>query len=371
VGIFGRMATPRRSARQVVVLVGTVKGAFFYHANRDRRQWKLTGPHLGGWEVYSLCGDPNDGRVFAGTCSYVYGPTIRVSRDRGRTWKEVERSPAYAAESGFKLNRIWQIVPGPAAQPGTWYAGVEEAGLFVSRDDGRTWTELDGFTRHPTRSQWAPGNGGMCLHTILVDPANPRRIWAAASAIGVFRSDDAGATWKVCNRGLPTVPTGQPVETEVGRCVHKMVLDPARPGVLYQQFHGGVFKSEDGAESWTPIAQGLPSDFGFPMVVTAGGDLFLVPLQSDEQRFVPKGVLKVYRSRDRGRTWKALARGLPTEPRFVGVLRDAMAVDALDPAGVYFGTTMGEVFASADNGGTWTQLPGQLPRITTVKTWLV
>jgi photosystem II stability/assembly factor-like uncharacterized protein len=248
---------------------------------------------------------------------------------------------------------------------------VEEAGLFVSRDDGRTWTELDGLTRHPTRPQWFPGNGGMCLHTILVDPGNPRRLWVAASAIGVFRSDDAGATWKVCNRGLPTVPTGQEPASEVCRCVHKMVLDPAEPGVLYQQFHGGVFKSADGGESWQPIAQGLPSVFGFPMVVTPRGELFLVPLQSDEQRFVLQGALKVYRSRDRGRTWRAVSQGLPAEAQYVGVLRDSMAADALDPAGIYFGTTAGDVYASADAGESWRQLPGRLPRITTVKTWLV
>ena len=243
--------------------------------------------------------------------------------------------------------------------------------MFVSRDDARTWTELDGFTRHPTRPQWFPGNGGMCLHTILVDPANPQRLWVAASAIGVFRSDDAGVTWKTCNRGLPAVPTGQPAETEVSRCVHKMVLDPQTPGVLYQQFHGGVFKSGDAGESWQPSGDGLPSVFGFPLVVTAAGDLFLVPLLSDEQRFVPDGVLKVYRSRDRGRTWRALARGLPEQPHYVGVLRDAMAADPLDPAGVYFGTTMGEVYYSSDAGENWRQLPGQFPRITTIKTWLV
>ena len=365
------MSRKNGSAGRLVVLVGTVKGAFFYVSDEDRQEWKLTGPHLPGWEVYSLCGDPSNGRVFAGTCSFTYGATIRVSHDLGTTWEEAERSPAYPEKSGFKLNRIWQIVPGHASEPGTWYAGVEEAGLFVSRDDGRTWTELDGLTRHPTRPQWFPGNGGMCLHTILVDPTNSRRLWAAASAIGVFRSEDAGVTWKICNRGLPTVPTGLPAETEVGRCVHKMVLDPEKPGVLYQQFHGGVFKSADAGESWQPIAQGLPSVFGFPMAVTPRGELFIVPLQSDEQRFVPQGALKVYRARDRGRTWKALAKGLPAESHYVGVLRDAMASDPLEPAGIYFGTTMGEVFGSADGGESWHQLPGPLPRITTVKTWLV
>ncbi|HUJ44503.1 MAG TPA: hypothetical protein VLW52_12955 [Opitutaceae bacterium] len=365
------MTRKKASPRQLVVLIGTVKGAFFYHADENRTGWRLTGPHLPGWEVYSLCGDPRDGRILAGTCSYTYGATIRVTRNLGQTWEEIERGPAYPAASGFKLNRIWQIVPGHPSQPDTWYAGAEEAGLFVSRDNGRTWTELDGFTRHPTRPQWFPGNGGMCLHTVLVDHADPQRLWVAASAIGVFRSDDGGVSWKTCNRDLPVVATGQPVETEVSRCVHKMVQDPMRPGVLYQQFHGGVFKSEDAGESWSSIADGLPSNFGFPMVVTAQGDLFLVPLLSDEQRFVPEGALKVYRSRDRGQTWQALTRGLPTQPQYVGVLRDAMAVDPLEPAGVYFGTTMGAVYCSADAGDTWRQLPGQFPRITTIKTCLL
>jgi len=364
------MSAKQSTSRKLVLLIGTVKGAFFYHTDENRKVWKLTGPHLAGWEVYSLCGDRRANRILAGTCSYAYGTTIRSTRNRGKTWEEVEKSPAYPAETGFKLNRIWQIVPGHPSQPGTWYAGVEEAGLFVSRDDGRTWAELDGLTRHPTRPQWAPGNGGMCLHTILIDPAEPRRLWVAASAIGVFRSDDGGASWRTCNRGLPLVPTGESTQSEVSRCVHKMVLDPVRPGVLYQQFHGGVLKSEDAGDSWKSIADGLPSNFGFPMVVTARGDLFIVPLQSDEQRFVRDGALKVYRSRDRGRTWKSLARGLPAQPHYVGVLRDAMATDGLDPAGIYFGTTMGEVYASADNGDSWQLLPGQFPRITTIKTWL-
>ena len=364
------MTRKTRTRRKLVLLIGTVKGAFFYHTDESRKAWTLTGPHLPGWEVYSLCGDTRANRILAGTCSYAYGATIRTTADEGATWHEVVRGPAYPAESGFKLNRIWQIVPGHASEPGTWYAGVEEAGLFVSRDDGRSWTELDGLTRHPTRPQWAPGNGGMCLHTILVDPANPRRIWVAASAIGVFRSDDGGATWRVRNGGLPLVPTGEGAQSEVSRCVHKMVLDPARPGVLYQQFHGGVFKSENAGDTWTSIADGLPSNFGFPMTVTTAGNLFIVPLTSDEQRFVPDGALKIYRSRDRGRSWKALGRGLPAELHYAGVLRDAMATDPLEPAGVYFGTTMGEIYHSADNGESWHRLPGQFPRITTIKTWL-
>lgn len=361
----------RRSApRRVMLLVGTTKGAFIYQSDGQRRKWKLKGPYLAGWEVYSLCGDSRQRRIFAGTSSYVYGTTIRVSSDLGKSWQPVKRGPAYGPRSGFKLNHIWQITPGHPSEPRTWYAGVEEAGLFASRDDGETWRELKGFSGHPTRKQWFPGNGGLCLHTILVDPADKRRLWVAASAVGVFRSDDAGKSWKTCNNGLKTVPTGLPANVEVGRCVHKMVLDPVRPNVLYQQFHGGVYKSTNAGESWKSIAGGLPGDFGFPMVVTPRGDLFVMPLQSDEQRFVANGALKVFRSRDSGRTWRALSKGLPKDPHFVGVLRDAMAADPLDPAGVYLGTTSGELYASADSGENWQRLPGNLPRITTVKAWV-
>lgn len=356
---------------QVWILVGTNKGAFFYRSDASRRNWTLTGPHLAGWEVYSLLGDSRHGnRIYAGTSHFVYGPSIRVSDDGGATWTEIENSPRCAPESGFALKRIWQIVPGHASQPETLYAGVEEAGLFVSRDGGQSWEEVAALTQHPSRPGWFPGNGGLCLHTILIDPADPRRIWVGISAVGVFRTEDGGSSWHLCNRGLPPVPTGEG-NPEIGRCVHKMVLDPCAPNTLYMQFHGGVFRSIDGADSWIPIETGLPGNFGFPMVITAAGRLYVIPLISDEQRFVRDGNLRVFRSENRGEHWEAVGNGLPEEAHYVGVLRDSMAVDSLEPAGIYLGTTMGEVYASPDEGDHWSRLPGQLPRITTVKTWIV
>lgn len=353
----------------VTLLVGTTKGAFFFHSDTKRQEWRMTGPHLPGWEIYSLLGDSrHSNRIYAGTSHYVYGPTVRVSDDLGETWKELAESPKYPQDSGFKLEKIWQITPGHASQPDTLFAGVQEAGLFVSRDRGMTWKELSALTAHPTRPEWFPGAGGMCLHTILIDPGNPQRMWIAISAVGVFRTEDGGESWKVCNNGLGMVPTGMP-DNGVGRCVHKMVLDPADPNTLYMQFHGGVYKSTDGADSWTPIENGLPGNFGFPMCISKAGTLYLIPLESEEQRTV-NGKLRVFRSGDRGASWQASQNGLPEEPQYVGVLRDAMALDPLEPTGVYFGTTMGELFYSPDEGENWAQLPGQLPRITTVKTWV-
>lgn len=235
--------------------------------------------------------------------------------------------------------------------------------------DGASWDEVTGLSKHYTRSEWGPGNGGLCLHTILVDPTKPQRMWIGISAVGVFRTDDGGVSWKVCNNGLPQGPTGVRNQ-EVGRCVHKIVLDPKDSNTLYCQFHGGVFKSTDAADSWQPIETGLPGNFGFPMGVTAEGDLFVIPLESDMQRHVKDGQLLVYRSRDGGQNWAPTGKGLPDQPHYVGVLRDALSVDSLNPAGVYFGTSMGEVFYSPDAGENWDRLPGQFPRITMIKAWV-
>ena len=365
------MPSAQARARQLVLLIATAKGAFFYHTDERREQWKLTGPHLAGWEVYSLCGDSRNGRVLAGAGHFMQGVVLRTSLDLGGVWETVQRGPTDPIGPEAKLKHIWQIVPGHPAEPGTWYAGVDDAGLFVSRDDGRTWSELDGLTRHVTRPNWVPGNGGLCLHTILVDPTNSRRLWVAISAVGVFRSEDAGASWTLCNTGLRNVAPDFIKAEGMGRCVHKMALDPHQPGVLYQQFHGGVFKSTDAGDTWTSIAHGLPSDFGFPIVATPRGSLFVVPLVADENRVVPGGALKVWRSRDRGASWQPLTKGLPQESHFVGVLRDAMTTDPLEPAGIYFGTTMGELFYSLDDGDTWRRLPAQFPRITSIKAWAV
>lgn len=362
---------PRNTpARKLVLLIGTVKGVFLYHTDERRTDWHLTGPHLGGWEIFSLCGDSRNGRIIAGTGHFMHGPTIRTSKDLGATWEGVKRDPKFAKTAKAELKHIWQIVPGHPSQPGTWYAGVDDAALFVSRDDGATWTELKGLTDYPTRPRWTPGFGGLCLHSVLVDPTNPARLWVGISSVGVFRSDDGGKTWMLCNEGLHNVAPGFIKDPDMGRCVHKMVIDPKRPGALYLQYHGGVFMSENAGDSWTRISAGLPHDFGFPMAVTSRGDLFVVPLLADDNRVVPDGALKVWRSRDRGRTWRALTKGLPQKDHFVGVLRDAMTTDPLTPAGLYLGTTGGELFASSDDGDTWQKLPASFPRITTLKVWV-
>ena len=355
--------------RKLALLIGTVKGVFIYHGDEARTEWKLTGPHLGGWEIFSLCGDSRTGRILAGTGHFEHGPTIRVSKDFGATWKGVKRDPKFAKGAKAELKHLWQIVPGHPSQPKTWYAGVDDAALFVSRDDGDTWAELTGLTNHPTRPIWVPGFGGLCLHSVLVDPTNAKRLWVGISAVGVFRSDDAGETWKLCNDGLPNIVPGFAKEP-CGRCVHKLVLDPTRPGALALQFHGGVFRSVNAGDTWTKISAGLPHDFGFPMAATAH-DLFVVPLLADNNRVVPDGALKVWRTRDRGRTWRAMTKGLPQKDHFVGVLRDAMASDPLTPSGIYMGTTGGELFYSRDDGDSWEKLPASFPRITTLKTWLV
>ncbi len=364
------MSAPSPSSRRVVLGLGTVKGVFFYASDEGRRDWRLTGPALPGMEVFSLGGDLARGRLIAGTEQWERGPTIRLSDDGGLTWREAQRDPAFAADSEAKLKHIWRIVPGHPSQPGTWYAGTDDAALFVSRDDGETWDELSGLQAHPSRPMWMPGAGGLCLHSIVVDPQSPDRLWVAISAVGVFRSEDGGATWSLCNQGLPNVAPEFIKGEDMGRCVHRLELDPSAPNALVLQFHFGVYRSTDGGDSWTKISAGLPHDFGFPLAVTQD-DLFVVPLVRDSYRVVPDGIFKVWRSRDRGRTWKALTQGLPPADCFVGVLRDAMTADGLDPAGIYLGTTGGEVFVSSDAGGTWQGLPARLPRITSVQVWVV
>ncbi len=363
------MPTPP-TPRKVVLLIGTVKGIFLYHTDEHRKEWRLTGPHLGGWEVFSLCGDPHQDRILAGTGHFMHGPRIRTSTDWGETWEPVERDPRFAEGTPGELKHIWQIVPGAPGEPGTWYAGADDAALFVSRDDARTWSEMTALTRHPTRPRWMPGFGGLCLHSIVVDPKNPRRLWVGISAVGVLRSEDGGASWRLCNEGLHNVAPQFITDPDMGRCVHRLAGDPENPDVLHLQYHGGVFRSDDGGDAWVRVSNGMPHDFGFPLGVTPRGDLFVIPLLSDENRVVPDGALKVWRSRDRGRSWRALTNGLPQQEHYVGVLRDALATDSLEPAGVYFGTTGGEVFASKDEGESWDRLPAQLPRITTVRAWV-
>jgi hypothetical protein len=362
--------------KKFALLVGTNKGVFMYTTDEARRQWSLKGPFLSGWEAYSVLGDSRQGnRIFAGTSHAAYGASIRVSDDFGETWTQIEHGPSYTKESGFSLNRIWHLTLGHPSEPETVFAGVEEAGLFVSRDRGMTWSELDGLTSHPTRPGWFPGAGGMCLHTILIHPRNAQRMWVAMSAVGVFRSDDGGKTWATKNRGLGRVPTGQPQE-QIGFCVHKMALDPFDPDTMYMQEHGGVFKSTDAGDTWVPIEEGLTmtendAPFGFPIAVAPNGDMFLVPLESSEQRSMLDGKLLVYGMPKGGDRWEPIGDVAPDEPHHVSVLRDAMSVDAMDPYGLYFGTTSGEVFCSLDRGRSWDRLPGQLSRILSVKPWVL
>lgn len=363
-------------AKRVRLLIGTNKGIFIYSSTVERQDWSLQGPYLPGWEAYSVLGDSRSGNLlYAGTSHAAYGATIRISRNEGETWEQIAEGPRYSEESGFKLNRIWQLAPGAESEPGTLFAGSEEAGIFVSRDNGQTWKEMNGLTSHPTRPEWFPGAGGMCLHTILIDPNNSHRMWVGISAVGVFRTLDGGQSWHTCNKGLNRVPTGQP-SPEVGYCVHKMVLDPTNSDILYMQEHRGVFKSTDGGDTWNSIEEGLTlregdAPFGFPIAVSPNGDLFLVPLESSEQRSMRDGKLLVYRMARGEQSWKPIGDVLPEEERHVSVLRDAMSVDSLEPYGLYFGTTSGEVFCSLDRGESWNRLPGQFSRILTVKPWIV
>jgi photosystem II stability/assembly factor-like uncharacterized protein len=348
---------------ELLVLVGTEKGAFTARYEKSSARWRTSGPHLPGWEVSALTlagnGTP---RLLAGTTHYVYGATIRSSDDLGETWEEQPGSPAYDSDRGFKMNRIWTI---ERTASGSLFAGVDEAGIFRSDDGGRTWAELRALTDHPTRAQWSPGNGGLCLHTIVHDPADERRMWVAISAVGVFRTDDGGETWELKTRGIPPVPTGGD-GVGIDRCVHRIALDPGDNRTLYMQFHGGVFRSTDAADSWHSIEAGLPSNFGFPLVTGRPRELFVAPLDSDERRYMPGGRLRVFRSRDGGEHWQDVSRGLPGDPQYVNVLRGAMARDPGNVGGVLFGTTMGQVYATHDSGDSWQELPLQLPRVLSV-----
>ncbi len=355
-------------ARQVVVMVGTAKGAFFFTSDEKRKDWKLAGPHLAGWDVFSLMGEPRPGgRIYAGTTHYSFGATVRVTDDSGNEWVQLEGRPHYPKDTGWELKKIWQLTPGHPSEPQTIWAGVDEAGLFVSRDRGQSWSEIQSLTRDHNRNKWFAGGGGLCLHTILIDPKNKDRMWVGISAVGAFRTEDGGRSWKNLNKMLPQLPTGSD-DGSICCCVHKIVMDPRDASTLYMQYHGGVFKSTDGGDNWAAIENGLPGNFGFPMVITKAGELLIAPLQSDETRVMRDGKLSVYKSTDGGASWQPKSNGLPAEPQYVGVLRDAMAVDSLDAPGVYFGTTMGEVYASSDAGESWARLPGHFPRINTVKT---
>ena len=387
----------------VRVLVGTRKGAFVLTSDSKRQQWDVDGPHFGGWEIYHMKGSPVDqDRIFASQASSWFGQVIQRSDDGGKTWFQPGTPPGEPAKTpdgmpvgesnkfvydtspetgkpltthqwydgtqhSWDFKRVWHLEPS-LKDPDVVYAGVEDAALFRSSDGGQTWQELSGLRGHVTGPQWQPGAGGMCLHTILIDPADHNRLFIAISAAGAFRSDDGGQTWKPINRGLRSEYI--PDETaEVGHCVHRIALHPSRPGVLFMQKHWDVLRSEDAGESWSEVSGNLPSDFGFVIDVHAHepNTIYVVPIKSDSEHYPPDGKLRVYRSRSGGHEWEALTKGLPQSNCYVNVLRDAMAVDSLDPCGVYFGTTGGQVYVSADAGDSWAPIVRDLPPVLSVE----
>jgi photosystem II stability/assembly factor-like uncharacterized protein len=387
----------------VRVLVGTRKGAFILTSDEKREQWDVKGPQFGGWEIYHMKGSPSDpNRIYASQSSGFFGQIIQRSDDGGKTWHQpglkhgeptkneagmplaesnkfvYDTSPSTGkpltthqwydgTQHPWEFKRVWNLEPSPT-DPDTVYAGVEDAALFQTTDGAKTWHEIAGLRGHPSGSQWAPGAGGMCLHTILLNPANPERIYCAISAAGAFRSDNAGAAWKPINRGLLSKYIPKP-DAEVGHCVHKIAMHPARPNVLFMQKHWDVMRSNDAGESWQKISGNLPTDFGFPIAVHAHEPetIYVIPIKSDAEHYPPEGKLRVYRSRRGGNEWEALTKGLPQRDCYVDVLRNAMSVDLLDRSGLYFGTTGGQVYSSVDDGDSWNPIVRDLPPVLSVE----
>ena len=363
----------------VRVLVGTRKGAFILSSDGKRESWQIEGPHFPGWEIYHVKGSPADpNRIYASQTSSWFGQVMQRSDDGGATWQTVGNEFKYDGVPGthqwydgtphpWEFKRVWHLEPS-LSDPDTVYAGIEDAALFKSTDGGATWSELSGLRTHSTGSSWQPGAGGMCLHTIILDPSNAQRIYTAISAAGAFRSDDGGTTWKPINRGLRSqyIPDE---DAEVGHCVHRIALNPSRPQTLFMQKHWDVMRSDDAGDNWREISGNLPTDFGFAIDVHAHepDTVYVVPITSDSHHFPPDGKLRVYRSRSGGDEWEALANGLPQENCYVDVLRDAMAVDTLDTCGIYFGTTGGGVYVSPDGGDTWKAIVHDLPAVLSVE----
>ncbi len=380
----------------VRVLVGTRKGAFILTADGARKRWKVSGPHFAGWEIYHVKGSPVDpNRIYASQSSGWFGQIIQRSDDGGKSWS----TPGSSAEElkgpdgmpkgesnkfvydgipgthqwydgtqhPWEFKRVWHLEPS-LRDPEHVYAGVEDAALFESKDGGASWNELSGLRKHDTGPKWQPGAGGMCLHTILLDPQDPQRIYVAISAAGAFRTDDGGQTWKPINRGLRSeyIPDST---AEVGHCVHRIAMHGSRPNTLFMQKHWDVMRSDDGGGSWREVSGNLPSDFGFPIDVHAHEPetVYVVPIKSDSEHYPPSSRLRVYRTRTGGNEWEALTKGLPQRNCYVNVLRDAMSVDSLEPCGIYFGTTGGQVYGSADAGDSWKPIVRDLPAVLSVE----
>ena len=354
----------------VLLLVGTSKGAFLLRSNRDRARWEVAGPYFHGQTIYSLAYDSRGGRrrLWASTCSY-WGTYLRSSDDFGRVWTNpLEAQIKFPADSGATLKNIWQICLGRTEQPNLLYCGVEPAALFQSTDGGETWAMNCGLFNHPHRPRWVPGNGGLCLHTILLHPSDTNRMLVAISSGGVYGTDDGGHTWRALNRGIRMVtqPDRYP---EFGQCVHKVAMHPARPERFFLQNHWGLYRSDDGAQNWRDIANGVPSDFGFAMVAHPHNPdcVYIQPVESDEFRCAIDGRLRLYRTRNAGASWEPLMRGLPQKRAYESVLRDAMSADTLDPHGLYFGTRSGHLYGSADEGKNWNRIMEGLPAVLCVR----
>ena len=355
----------------LLLLVGTAKGAFLFRSDRSRRRWEKSGPHFGGRSVYAMAYDGREGRhrIWAAPKSFHWGAELCASDDFGKTWSRPETPQISFPESaGASLNHVWQIEPGAEAEPDRLFCGVEPSALFESRDAGKTWSLNEGLWNHPHRARWTPGGGGLCLHTIVTDAARPERLTIATSTGGVYRSDDGGATWQARNRGIKAYFLKEK-DPEFGQCVHKIVHHSATPDRLFLQHHFGLYRSDDAGDSWRAASRGVPSDFGFGMAMHPRDPdtVYVVPLQSDEFRCPPEGKLRVYRTQDGARSWKPLARGLPQKDCFDTVLRDSLTTDAEDPAGVYFGTRNGWLYASRDEGDSWSVVCESLPQITCVR----
>jgi len=382
----------------VRVLVGTRKGAFILTSDGKREKWEVSGPHFAGWEMYHLKGSPSDpNRIYASQTSGWFGQIVQRSADGGKTWHQPgtpagqppEPGPPKSASNKFaydaaaapltthqwydgtqhpwEFKRVWHLEPS-LTDSDMVYAGVEDAAIFRSTDGGENWQELPGLRGHGTGPKWQPGAGGMCLHTIILDPSNPKRMWIAISAAGAFRTDDGGKSWKPINRGLKSQYIPDP-NAEIGHCVHHIAMNPKRPGVLFMQKHWDVMRSDDAGDNWKEVSGNLPTDFGFVIDVHAHEPetIYVLPIKSDSEHFVHEGKLRVFRSKSGGNEWEPLTKGLPQKDCYVNVLRDAMAVDSLDKCGIYFGTTGGQVYASADAGDSWNPIVRDLPAVLSVE----
>jgi len=354
-----------------LLAIGTGKGLYLARSEDDRKSWQVTGPHYPMNAVYAVAIDRRAGspRLLAGVTSSHFGPSLATTNDLGESWQEPDQAPvAFPADTGATLERVWQIAPGPASQPARIYVGTQPSALFVSDDGGASFQLVRGLWDHPHRPEWQPGFGGQAIHTVLPHPDDTGRTLVAMSAGGVYRTADGGASWNPSNTGIKAYFYPDPWP-EFGQCVHKVARDPVDPERFYAQSHHGVYRSDDGGGSWTSIADGLPSDFGFPMVAhpRRTGVIWNFPITADTKRFPADQKCRVFRSADAGASWEALSHGLPAEPFYPSVLRDAMCADEGEPAGVYFGTRSGEVYASPDEGDSWAPVATHLPDVLCVR----